>query len=157
MAWPHLLEQQFMNTPCDHGKYGRCSQTALWCKQGCSGAGHYCVTGSTPLHEAAAAGHQGIVEALVAANADLAIQDCMVSRHCELLRSLLHRSAIVCLTMCISCFIRMLFNDIYYCYLLSLILSLQLLLLAIAVLRAASCGCRAECHCTEPYQLDSCT
>ncbi|DBB18452.1 TPA: hypothetical protein ACH3X3_000094 [Trebouxia sp. C0006] len=45
--------------------------------KGCSGAGLYSVTGSTPLHEAAAAGHQGIVEALVAANADLAIQDCM--------------------------------------------------------------------------------
>ena len=59
MAWPHLLEQQFINTPCDHGKHGRCSQTALWWKQGCSGAGHYSIRGSTPLHEAAHKQHSG--------------------------------------------------------------------------------------------------
>lgn len=54
----------------------------MWCKQAYVAPGRYFGKGSTPLHEAAAAGHQGIVEALVAANADLAIQDCMVSRHC---------------------------------------------------------------------------
>ena len=147
-AWPHLLEQQFINTPCDHGKHGRCSPTALWCKQGpCSptalwckqgrsGAGHYSVTGSTPLHEAAAAGHQGIVEALVAANADLAIRDCMVSRHCRLLASLHHPSAIVgndnvCILLYQSDF-----NDNYYCYLLSLFVSV--------VTVVALCHCCSE-------------
>ncbi len=45
-------------------------------------AGHYFEKGSTPLHVAANAGHQGIVDALVASNADLANRDGMVSRRC---------------------------------------------------------------------------
>lgn len=80
MTWPHLLEQQGINTSHDHDKYGQFSCTAICCKQ--KWDAFFCV-GSTPLHVGAAAGHQGIVDALLASKADLAIQDCMVGQHCE--------------------------------------------------------------------------
>jgi ankyrin repeat protein len=47
----------------------------MWCKQAYVAPGRYFGKGSTPLHEAAAAGHQGIMDALLASQANLAIQD----------------------------------------------------------------------------------
>lgn len=52
----------------------------MWCKQGYNAPGRYFHTSSTPLHVAAEAGHQGIVDALLASEADLAVTDCQVGR-----------------------------------------------------------------------------